>query len=153
MPRDGNPMRAIALTLLLTTAGLAQAAMYKWVDEDGNVHYGQRPPAGRPYERMRPAPRPSTPPEQADTRLEQLRRQIEEAGRAREEADRKAAAQQAEAARRRQNCAIARRNLANLEMGGRKKLVGPDGVAYFPTPEEIEAKKAAARKAIEENCE
>ena len=146
-------MRAIVLTLLLITAGLAQAAMYKWVDENGNVHYGQRPPAGRPYERMRPAPRPSTPPDQAGKQLEQLRKQLEAAGQARIEADRKAAAQQAEAERRQRNCAIARRNLADLEMGGRKKLVGPDGVAYFPTPEELEAKKAEARKAIGKNCE
>ena len=37
----------ISLTLVLPS----QAATYKWVDENGQVHYSQKPPKGRDYER------------------------------------------------------------------------------------------------------
>ena len=37
---------------LLFSASVA-AATYKWVDEKGNVHYSQQPPAGTDYERMK----------------------------------------------------------------------------------------------------
>ncbi|MHB1359621.1 MAG: DUF4124 domain-containing protein [Rhodocyclaceae bacterium] len=32
------------LLLVLLCAGLAQAQTYRWVDKDGKVHYGDRPP-------------------------------------------------------------------------------------------------------------
>ncbi|NIR61927.1 MAG: DUF4124 domain-containing protein, partial [Gammaproteobacteria bacterium] len=34
---------AAALSLLASTAG---AGVYRWVDDAGNVHYGDRPPPG-----------------------------------------------------------------------------------------------------------
>ncbi|MGJ8668154.1 MAG: DUF4124 domain-containing protein [Oceanococcus sp.] len=38
-------MRVVLLMLALAIAGLAQAKTYRWVDEDGRVHYGDRIPA------------------------------------------------------------------------------------------------------------
>ena len=65
--------RLLALPLTLFTGLLlctaATAATYKWVDEKGNVHYGQHPPADSNYERMKveksrpgetPPPAPAT---------------------------------------------------------------------------------------------
>ncbi|RMG29784.1 MAG: DUF4124 domain-containing protein [Gammaproteobacteria bacterium] len=146
-------VRILVLFLLLPLAGSAAAGgTYKWVDAQGVVHYGAHPPAGRPYTRLHLAPPPPPDPEAA-ARLQRLRKRLQDAARAREAAEREGARQRAEAARRRHNCAIARRNLAHLQAGGRKKLIGPDGVAYFPTPEELAAQKAAARKAIEKYCD
>jgi hypothetical protein len=49
--------RLLALPLTLFTGLLictaATAATYKWVDEKGNVHYSQHPPADTNYERMK----------------------------------------------------------------------------------------------------
>ena len=39
--KKGNPV----VFLLLLTGGVALAAVYKWVDESGRVHYGDAPPA------------------------------------------------------------------------------------------------------------
>ena len=49
-----------ALPLLLFTAG-ASAAVYKWVDEQGTVHFGDRPPhyQAKPL-KVRPASLPSS---------------------------------------------------------------------------------------------
>jgi hypothetical protein len=49
--------RLFLLTLLLAAAGQAQT--YRWVDKDGKVHYGDRPPpatAGQAQERRLGAP-------------------------------------------------------------------------------------------------
>jgi hypothetical protein len=44
--REGNPMRTLSLALLLALAsGGATAQAYRWVDENGRVHYGDRPPS------------------------------------------------------------------------------------------------------------
>lgn len=37
-------MKRFALSVVLLCAGLAQAQYYRWVDEQGRVHYGDRPP-------------------------------------------------------------------------------------------------------------
>jgi len=42
----------LSTVLTLIFATLAQAAMYKWVDKDGNTHYTQQPPSDTTYERI-----------------------------------------------------------------------------------------------------
>lgn len=52
---------AVGLMLALMSAGAALASdIYKWVDDDGNVHYGDRP-AGEPVERLAIESRPTDP--------------------------------------------------------------------------------------------
>lgn len=63
-------MDAIARLLLACAcaglASLAQAQVYKWVDERGVTHYGQRPPAGnQPARQMPSAPPPAPAPASA----------------------------------------------------------------------------------------
>jgi hypothetical protein len=42
----------LSILLSLNFVSLAQAAMYKWVDKDGHVHYTQKPPADSNYEKL-----------------------------------------------------------------------------------------------------
>jgi len=52
---------AVALTLAVTTAGTAIAGeIYKWTDEDGNVHFEDRP-AGEEPERLAIRSKPTDP--------------------------------------------------------------------------------------------
>jgi glutaredoxin len=45
--RSAELVKTAALLLTLLCAGLAHAqGVYKWVDKDGKVYYGDRPPAG-----------------------------------------------------------------------------------------------------------
>ncbi len=39
-------MRSLLLTGLMLVSFLASAAAYRWVDEQGKVHYGDQPPPG-----------------------------------------------------------------------------------------------------------
>jgi len=46
-------IRNIALIVLLGSCSALQAAtMYKWVDDEGNVHYDQSPPSDRESEKL-----------------------------------------------------------------------------------------------------
>ena len=52
---------AVALMLAMTAAGAAVAGeIYKWTDEDGNVHFGDRP-AGENPERLAIQSKPTDP--------------------------------------------------------------------------------------------
>lgn len=50
-------MRSLLLTGLMLASFLANAAAYRWVDEQGKVHYGDRPPAGA--QRLKAPPPPA----------------------------------------------------------------------------------------------
>jgi glutaredoxin len=43
---------ACLLSMLVATAGLAVADMYKWVDETGKVHYTDSPPPGKKAQKL-----------------------------------------------------------------------------------------------------
>ncbi len=49
--------KLIGVTLsLLVTVPAAAGGIYKWTDETGQVHFGDRPPAGTPAENAEPRP-------------------------------------------------------------------------------------------------
>lgn len=55
------PLQVLLLGFaLLAGSGLAGAAVYRWVDGDGAVHFSDRPPAGAQFQELdTPAPSPS----------------------------------------------------------------------------------------------
>ena len=46
-------MRILLLTTLMIITSVASAGLYKWVDNDGNVHYSQKPPRDKQYKRLK----------------------------------------------------------------------------------------------------
>ncbi|MCG5494414.1 DUF4124 domain-containing protein [Ectothiorhodospira variabilis] len=89
---------AASLALALVAAS-AQGQVYRWTDEDGNVHFGDAPP-GAGTERLQPQTAPVDPTEVQRRRLETQRqlqefeRQDREAARQRELQQRRRALQQ-----------------------------------------------------------
>jgi hypothetical protein len=57
-------MKASLLFVALLVAPCAHAEIYKWVDERGQVHYSDTPPAGVAYEIVAPPHDPPPPPPQ-----------------------------------------------------------------------------------------
>ena len=52
-------MRILLLTAMMIFASSAFAGLYKWVDDEGNVHYSQKRPRDQQYKRLKaPAPAP-----------------------------------------------------------------------------------------------
>lgn len=137
----------------LAAFGLAQAAMYKWVDENGVTQYSQFPPPAREYQTVVPPPPPAEDPEGAQQQLEQLLQKQDEAAKARTETAEKEQKAAAAAERRKENCRIARSNLEKLNTSGGRRIIGPDGVAYYQTEEERQQRIAEAQKHIDEFCD
>jgi hypothetical protein len=54
---------------------------------------------------------------------------------------------------RRSNCEIARKNLANLQLGGSRRYMTPDGQVVHLTEDERTKRIDQANKQIAENCE
>lgn len=44
--------KCLAIFLLVMAAQPVTAAVYKWTDKDGRVHYGEQPPASEQAEKM-----------------------------------------------------------------------------------------------------
>jgi hypothetical protein len=137
----------------LAAVGLAQAAMYKWVDENGVTQYTQYPPPDRKVDVVAPPPPPAEDPEGAQKKLESLLQKQDEQRKATATAEGEQAKADAEAKQREARCQSARKNLEVLTTGGRKRVVGPDGVATYLPEEDRQARIAEARKAIEESCQ
>lgn len=110
-------MRNITL-IILCILGLsaAQAEVYRWVDENGKVHYGDRPPVSQKAREIdikatEPAAPPPTEAERAEKRRRLLNVYRQERQQAREAAEKEKQAR-AEAQR---NCSIARDRLEQIE--------------------------------------
>ena len=144
---------ALLLALLLATPLSHASDIYKWVDDDGQVHYTQMPPSGRPSERIKGAAPPANDPE---AERSDLQRQMDAFDERRAQRDEEFAEQKREeefASIRKQNCETAKKNLANLRRGGNMVYMTPEGEAVRLTDEERARRIDTAKQNIKDNCE
>lgn len=108
----------IVLLLLLGWTSLASGAgVYKWVDEQGRVHYGERPPARTQAQEMqlRESPPGASPEEDEAARREheqRLLRAFDEERVQKREQEQKSREEQA---KRERNCVLARDRLRRFQ--------------------------------------
>lgn len=135
-----NSRRCLALLLALA-ATAASAQVYKWVDENGRVHYGEKPPPGsKPSTVKPPASAPNAPgkapdlqSQELDFRGRQIKRKEDDAEQARNAANRKA------------NCNYAKERLAIAEQAALYRTEKGERVFLSDTQQkaEIDARRAA----------
>ncbi len=143
----------LALTLALTAASaVAAAEIYKWLDADGNVHYGDRPPAtGVDSRSMSLPPAPAEEADQARRSLKQ--RRLLEAFEAERNQRHQAEAEAAAARRKRaRDCENARRELARFERANIIYTSDASGARIYMDDEERLAAAANARAWIGKHC-
>lgn len=144
-------MQIVALTFFLVPISMAGDGVYKWVDKNGKVSFGDRPD-GQTAERVKV---PRTPPPSREVQLQQLRtkRALESYATERAERSEKRAERAAERAEREQKCIAAREEQYRLEHagylfyrdeGGNKRII--DGAEY-------DAAISDGRKAVAEHCD
>ena len=145
--------KILTLTLLLAVVpGVAiSASVYKWPDENGVTHFGDRQPTGSKAERVNVRSGTSTDAsgnrQSPQERLQNLEeRQSEEA-----EQRQESAVEQARRKQREANCATARSNLELIERNARIRIE-ENGEQRYLSQEEIAEKKAEALRIAEENC-
>ena len=137
----------ILLALLLAMAvPAASAQIYKWVDEKGQVHYGEKPPAGAKPSTVKPPPAQSNAPakgedlqsKEIEFRQRRVQREQDEQKQARDKARREAL------------CNNAKERLAIAEQAAlfrREK-----GERVFLSDAERQAEIASRRAAVAQHC-
>ena len=137
--------------LLLVAMSPANAAMFKWTDANGNVQYGEHPPAGAGAEHIKVAPEPASTP--AAPSLQQQVDALDK--RLATEAEQKAETEQKkqDAENRKINCTNAKNNLEQLRMGGHRLTRMPDG--SYERLEEKQQQDLISKneKAVKEFCD
>ena len=133
------------LLALSTTANAGQ--IYKWVDAQGNVHFGSQPPEGQAAAEVNPnisQPKltEEAPVQNTDDSAESEQKAIDE------KVKKEVAVQEAE---RKKYCETVRTNLSQLENNPRVR-VEDDGELRRLTEEERQAKIAENKTLIAENC-
>ena len=135
---------------LIGPGSYAVAAMYKWVDAEGNTHYTQSPPpAGATGKEIKPPPKVDS--EAAVKSLEQQQQDLDKITTERlkqGDATQKAVKEQSEQKRL---CEQARASAASFERP-RVTLNEKDGSQRRATDEERLAKLVEANKQVAENC-
>lgn len=139
----------LACSVLLTlSTGATAGQIYKWVDAQGNVHFGSQPPEGQEASTVnpnvsQPKPAPMQKPVEAENQG-----QLEQ-----EKIDQKIKSDIAKREAERQKfCETVRTNLSQMQNNPRIRIE-ENGVSRRLTEEERQARMAESKKAIEENCE
>lgn len=147
----GSLIRLLFCALLWAAlAAPATAEVYRWEDAQGNVHFGDRPPAGAATQALDPAA-PPHPGASTAQRLERQRRylKVTDQERRQEAAERERAAR--EAARRQSNCRQARARLERARSASYLYNDTPEGRVVLDDRQRA-AHTAGLRQAVAQWC-
>lgn len=149
----GSVLCTAVAVLMLASVSQALAAMYKWVDQEGNVHYSQQPPPGASRERVAPPPPPPTGAEAESERLQQQLDALDERKAREQEAANERTERTLSAAERSARCEQARNTLATLQSRGRVRVRDAQGVYTRLDETERQAAIERAQQQIAEFCD
>lgn len=146
-------LKAGVFFLFLAVVPPISAGVFKWTDENGQVHYGERPPStpGQVKQmRIENAPPSST---NAGERLEQYRKEWDASM---EESAKRKEAQAAEEKKqelRKKNCDTAKTRLNLFETYGRIYRTGKDGERQFMDEQQRDAERDQAQALVNQWCQ
>lgn len=140
-------LQTIGLALLMTLGSAdllaGKSGYYRWVDDEGETHFTQKPPQGKPSVFIetvsgRQGKAPSTESAQSGS----SNRAAPEPGK-----------MEVLPPKNPELCTRAKGNMESLSISGaRIKATGKDGEARYLTPEEIEVQKQRAKDVIDIHC-
>ena len=129
----------------------ASAQVYKWVDEEGKTHYGERPPQGKTAKEVEQRlANPGAPPRKAAA-PDWKEKELEFRGR-RIEAEQAQAKQEQQEAANRQACNQTRDRLAQMKSARRTYRLDGKGERVYQSEEENRAAIAQLERLLSERC-
>jgi hypothetical protein len=160
MVMNGKQISFFGLIGLLLLSQAAYSGVYKWTDENGKVHFGDRPPVEQEKEQVVVPKGPVAKTEGAASaaennasRQETTQRLLDQYAAERDEKKKASIRKQEEKARRKENCAVAQDNLRNYQEHGRIYKLLPNGERYYYSSEEREQALARARAEVKRWCD
>ncbi len=139
-------MRYFIYLILLTSTSIHAGSIQKWVDEEGNVYYGDSPPASVNTQEVRVVGAPSSP-GKALPRLNTSDSEETTTGDTTEPGPEDVPNDQAKIA-----CDIAQEDLKVIKRSKRVKLKAADGTTRYMTTEEIEERRKKAEENVKNFC-
>jgi len=137
--------------LLCACLAPATAQVYKWVDEKGTTHYGERPPQGRKAEEIGqrlanpgPAPDKAAQPDWNEKEREFRKRRIE--------AEQAQTLREQQQAAKRRACTDARDQLAQMKTARGIYRLDENGARVYQSDGERQASVARLEAQIAERC-
>ena len=144
-------LRPSLFLFLFVVWSCLDAGVYKWTDDQGNVHFGDRPPAKGAEEVKVPESAPSPAPATKDRKSTQ-QRMLEMYREDREKKKLEKAKRKQEATQLAKKCENARNQLRKYQNSRALYDKLPGGERRFLTDEEREKTIAELQKAIGRNC-
>ena len=144
--------RLLLFAALIAWSGMASAVVYKWVDAQGKLRYGDRPPDGVHAEVVE-----LLIPHSASTRAASTTTATAPVARnptvpAAKDADDKKTVAQDVAQTRDKQCTDAQDRYKKLIEGRRLYKTGPDGERQFMNSEEIDTERLNAKRDVDTIC-
>ena len=138
-------MRYLIYLILLFSTSLFAGSIQKWVDDEGNVHYGDAPPVSAKSKEVRVIGAPSDP-GRALPRLSTSGSDTTSSSSSDDDSS-QVPEDQAKAA-----CENAQKDLKVIKSSSRIKLKAADGTTRYMTTEEIEERRKTSEDDVEKFC-
>jgi uncharacterized protein DUF4124 len=144
---------ALALVVMAVPVFATAQSVYKWTDEEGVTHFGDRKPVGKASESVSVRTGSASKASGGDSGKSPQQKidEMEEQEASTQETAEMNAAERARQKQRAANCQTAKSNLTLIQTGSRIK-VQENGEERYLTPEEIEQKRQQFEKIAELNC-
>jgi len=145
--------KILLLTVLMAAApGLAtSASVYKWTDENGVTHFGDRQPTGQNAEQVNVRSGTSQGAGGQRRSAQEQLGELQEQQAAEQQQREESAVEEARRKQREANCATARSNLEVINSNARIR-VEENGETRYLSPEEIEQQRQKFQEIADENC-
>lgn len=150
--RPARTLAALCLALWLSPMPAA-GETYRWTDENGKVHFSDKPPPEDAAQSERievRGPKPIGQGREVEAINERTRRLLEAEAAERQEEAQKQAEKERDAARQAKVCKDARQRLTRLS--GPFRYIDEDGQRYTVSEEQAEKDRQELRQWIEQNC-
>lgn len=145
--------KILMLTLLmaLVPSIAHSASVYKWTDENGVTHFGDRQPTGSKAEQVSVRSGKGSTNASSSTSPQEQVQTMEQEAEKRELTERERAEMEAIRKQREANCATAQSNLKIIDSNARIQ-VEENGERRYLSPEEIAEQRMRFKEIAEENC-
>ncbi|MEQ8185051.1 DUF4124 domain-containing protein [Marinobacter salarius] len=145
-------MKGLLIFLCFLVTPITQAGTYRWVDENGQTHFGDRPPANAASDEVElKAPAPSSDAD-ARARKERMNEFLEQTEQERAERNEAKAQQEAKAAKHEAMCESLRARLKYIKSVSGIYRLNNDGERVFVDDEENERIRQEFRTKVQNEC-
>jgi len=146
--------RALMFCFCLLSANLTHAAIYHWVDHQGNSHYAQQPPRDKSINAQKMGVKSNhiVDSEQPQQSIQDSANEIAESNAARKAESDKAQQKANETRLLQERCDTSKKNLAELDYGGNRLYKDAEGNYSRLSTEEKNNQREQLNAFINENC-